>query len=185
MTDYTASFRRLRKNYDFRKFGDEVWESIPNKNADKIRWSACVWNVSLEKAKKKMAMMSKTKKKPSVNEKRNQEIIKMIDEGYTRKEVAEIMKMSVGGVGHILIAEKGTGYKTRKGGMTRRQAVAYSQLHEQIKSLSEEGYSAREIGEELAIAKSTVYTHLKRIRIEEAFGEENGRRLLQPLPKNR
>ncbi|MHC3377771.1 hypothetical protein [Ligilactobacillus equi] len=173
MTDYTASFQRLRKKYPFRRFGDEVWEKIPNKNPDKIRWSACVWNVSLEKAKKKMAMMSKTKKKPSVNEKRNQEIIKMIDEGYTRKEVAEIMKMSVGGVGHILIAEKGTGYKTEKRrGMTKRQAVAYIQLHEQIKSLSEEGYSAREIGEELAIAKSTVYTHLKRIRIEEAFGEE-------------
>lgn len=175
MTDYTASFRRLRKKYDFQSFGDDDWEKIPNKDTDKIRWSACVWNVSLEKAKKKMALMheAKKKKRSSAIEKRNQEIIKMIDEGYTRKEVAKIMKLSVGSITYIVLEEKGIGYKVKKRtGMTRRRTVAYSQIYEQVRCLSEDGYSAKEIAEELAIAKSTAYRYLKKLRIEEAFGEE-------------
>lgn len=173
MTDYTASFQRLRKKYDFQSFGDDGWEKIPNKDSDKIRWSACVWNTSLEKAKKRMATTGKANvKKTTVNKKRNEEIIKLVDEGYSRKEIAKIMGMSAGNVSHIVKQAKGDRYKATQGGMAKKQAIAYRRLHEQIRRLYEEGYSGANIAKELEKPKSTVYKHLKRIRIEDAFGEE-------------
>lgn len=104
MVDYTDSINRLRGKYDFSEFGDEKWKKIPNTNNDKIRWTACALDISIEEARKLVSFgHSELRDNSQVQrEDRNKKIIKMRSKNMTYKQIAAKTGLTESYVGYII-----------------------------------------------------------------------------------